>query len=113
MKKITAFFFIISLLANGVFINHAYADSINFDTLTNDKGVYYQNGTLFTGTVTGNHIGMLKNGKKEGIWQSYFDDGRLASKGEFKNGERDGEWEFYKDDCNKKETAYFKNGNLT
>jgi antitoxin component YwqK of YwqJK toxin-antitoxin module len=66
--------------------------------------------------------GTLKNGEKQGLWESFFEDGTRWSstyynsgkpngysityykngtvqyKGEYKNGERTGHWEFYLED---------------
>jgi len=36
-----------------------------------------------------------KNGELDGYWEKYFDNGNLYSKGSYINGERDGIWEEY------------------
>ena len=36
-----------------------------------------------------------KEGKKEGYWEYYYINGKLAFKGNFKNGKREGYWEVY------------------
>ena len=39
----------------------------------------------------------INTGKKEGIWEEYFDNGKLYYKGSFNNGKKDGYWEYYRD----------------
>ena len=39
--------------------------------------------------------GNYKNGKKDGDWVSYWEDGNLLAKGVYKNGEMDGDWVGY------------------
>jgi antitoxin component YwqK of YwqJK toxin-antitoxin module len=46
--------------------------------------------------VDGNRINQYDvNGKKQGIWVTYYDNGQLDTKGNYKNGLRDGVWETY------------------
>ena len=67
--------------------------------LVKRDGIYYKEFTEipFTGEITGEVQGNYKNGKKEGEWVSYDDNGQLSGKGSFKNGKRDGEWFYYHD----------------
>ena len=67
--------------------------------LVGRDGIYYKKftETPFTGKITGEVQGNYKNGKKEGEWVSYDDNGQLLGKGSFKNGKRDGEWAYYHD----------------
>ena len=60
-------------------------------------GVYYKkfSDEPFTGKITGTSQGLLKNGKEEGYWVIYHDNGQLWSKGKYKNGNREGYWEIY------------------
>jgi len=51
-----------------------------------------------TGTVTGKTQGTIKNGKKDGPWVFYHDNGQLWSKGTYKDGKRDGPWVSYSSD---------------
>ena len=46
----------------------------------------------FTGKVKGKTQGSMKNGKKDGSWIGYFDNGQLHYKGDYKNGKREGYW---------------------
>ena len=56
----------------------------------------------FTGNITGKtEQGTIKNGKKEGLWVRYYDNGQLQSKGTYKDGMFDDPW-----------VVYHKNGQL-
>lgn len=46
------------------------------------------------GIITGKGI-VLKNGKKNGFWELYYDNGNLKAKGEFINGVKKGKWLYY------------------
>ena len=36
-----------------------------------------------------------KDDKKDGLWESYYENGQLQDEGEYKDGKKDGLWEFY------------------
>ena len=38
-----------------------------------------------------------RNGLKQGLWEFYFDNGIICSKGLYKNGLKEGYWEYYED----------------
>jgi antitoxin component YwqK of YwqJK toxin-antitoxin module len=42
--------------------------------------------------------GLLKNGKREGVWQSFNTNGTLTAEASFSNGERNGIWVIYEGD---------------
>ena len=52
----------------------------------------------FTGKIEGKSQGSFKNGKQEGAWVSYHDNGQLKYKGDYKNGVREGTWVWYQKD---------------
>ena len=64
------------------------------------SGIYYKKLTEvpFTGKTTGENQGSFRNGKKDGPWVKYHDNGQLWSKGIYKDGERDGPWVSYNED---------------
>ena len=64
------------------------------------------------GTVDKKYTGTYKNDKRDGAWIYYNYDGQLSAKGNFKNGKEEGAWEFYNDDgtVNKKLTGTYKDG---
>ena len=39
--------------------------------------------------------GSYKDGKKDGVWTKWYEDGKQYSKGSYKNGLMEGEWSFY------------------
>ena len=48
--------------------------------------------------VLGYRKGNWKDGKPDGLWESYHENGQLSSKGHYKDGKRDGLWKFYYED---------------
>ena len=73
------------------------------DDLMTKDGLYYKNyyqifiGVPFTGKVTGKEQGSFRNGKKDGPWVHYEEDGQLLMKGTYKDGKEDGPWFSYHD----------------
>jgi len=53
----------------------------------------------------GNYI----NGDYDGYWEEYYGDGNTWSKGNFINGTRDGYWEFYNRDGRLDEIIFYDN----
>ena len=76
---------------------------VTIDDLVEREGIYYKKFTdiPFSGKVTGIEQGTFKNGKKEGPWVNYWDNGQLRLKGDYKNGTSDGPW-----------VSYYGNGQL-
>ena len=112
--------------------------SETLDDLVVRDGLYYKkfNEAPFSGEITGLSMGTFKNGKVDGTWVGYYDNGQLNykttftnlkmedtsvhyhkngqlwSKGNFKNGEREGVWVSYNKDGSedKMGTGTFMNG---
>ena len=63
-------------------------ESVDFKDLVERDDVYFKKLTdvPFTGKTTGDEQGTYRNGKKDGPWVTYHDNGQLTSKGTFKNG---------------------------
>jgi len=70
----------------------------------------------FSGEVQGQWQGYFLDGKKEGEWTTYHDNGQLESKGFYKDGRENSDWIFYFDNGQKatelayelgKKTGYF------
>ena len=84
------------------------------DDLVQREGIYYQKFTdfPFTGEVTGDAHGSLKNGQKDGAWVHFDENGQLNFKGNYKNGKTEGAWVKYMPDGTvwKEYTGTFKNG---
>jgi antitoxin component YwqK of YwqJK toxin-antitoxin module len=70
---------------------------VTFDDLVERNDLYYEKFTdaLFTGEVTGKEQGLIENGKREGAWISYRENGQLRYEGKYKNGFKDGAWFSY------------------
>ena len=118
MKRILAPILLLTLL----FPSLAYG--LTMDDLVERDGLYYKKFTEvpFTGKTTGQKQGSFKNGKKNGPWFIYWENGQLwekgiykdgkehgprvvyystgqlGSKGTYKNGKRDGPWVHYHGD---------------
>jgi antitoxin component YwqK of YwqJK toxin-antitoxin module len=84
------------------------------DDLVLREGIYYEKFTdvPFTGKVTGQYQGSLKNGKLEGSYVGYWDNGQLSTKGKWKNGKLEGVWVSYNKDgtLDKDWTGIYKGG---
>ena len=78
------------------------------------EGTYYKkfSEVPFTGQVEGQNQGSLKNGKQEGYWVTYHDNGQLLNKGDYKNGSQEGSWVSYHDNGQLMYKGDYKNGRL-
>ena len=86
--------------------------SVDMKDLVEREGLYYKkfSDVPFTGKTTGETQGSYKNGKKDGPFVSYHENGKLQSKGTYKNGERDGLWVRYHDNGKLSSQGTHKNG---
>ena len=93
MKQMLAPLLLLVLL----FPSLALGEEITWDDLVKREGIYYHKFTdvPFTGKTTGIKQGTFKNGKKDGPWVDYWDNGHLFSKGNYKNNLREGAWILY------------------
>ena len=57
-------------------------------------------------------LGKMKNGKKDGLWTGWDDNGQKKSEGTFKDGKWDGLWTLWYDNGQKMYDGTFKNGEL-
>ena len=75
-------------------------------------GLYYKKFTEvpFTGNITGEEKGKLKNGKSEGSWIAYWENGQLWYKGDYKNGKQEGSWVHYHENGQLMSKGDYKNG---
>ena len=87
-KTLITFFTVLFCLTSSV------GWSLEYKNLVQRDGLFYKKFTEvpFNGKVDGEYNGLIKNGKKEGSWVKYHDNGELSSKGEYKNGKREGSW---------------------
>ena len=108
MNRFLAPIFLLTLL----FSSLAIGETMN-DLMVRD-GLHYKKITdvPFTGNVTGNYQGSFRNGKEDGPWVSYWENGQLLKKGTYKDGKRDGLWFDYHADGTLWDyyTGTYKNG---
>ena len=98
------------LLLTFLFPSLAYG--VTMDDLVYRDGLYYKkfSDVPFTGKTTGKSQGSFKDGKLNGPWVSYYDDGQLAHKGTYKHGEQEGPWVSYSPNGQLFYKGTYKNG---
>ena len=91
------------LLVVLLFPSIALGEEVTMDDLVEREGLYYQKFTdvPFDGEVTGQEQGSFKDGKEDGPWVRYHDNGQLSYKGTYKDGMEEGPW-----------VRYYENGQL-
>jgi hypothetical protein len=111
MKRILAPILLLTLLFPALAFGETMDDLVQRPQWT---GLYYKKFTKvpFTGKVTGKSRGSFKDGKRDGPWVSYWDNGQLWSKGTYKDGMKVGPWVGFLQDgtVNEKDTGTFKDG---
>ena len=67
------------------------------DDLVEREGIYYEKFTdvPFSGKVTGKTTGRFVNGKFEGSFIGYYDNGQLKTRGNYVDGKSDGLWKSF------------------
>ena len=87
--------------------------SETIDDLVHRNGLYYKKFTdvPFDGEIEGIVQGRIKNGKEEGPWDAYHENGQLWYKGAYSNGEYEGPWVEYHDNGQLSYKGAYKNGN--
>ena len=95
-----------------LFPSLALGEEVTLDDLVKTDGLFYKKFTdvPFTGKITGSEQGKIKNGKKEGPWVVYHDNGQLSRKGDFKNGEEEGPLVVYYENGRLSFKGNYKNG---
>jgi antitoxin component YwqK of YwqJK toxin-antitoxin module len=91
MKKL----FLIPLLLMSLASSPTWSEELS-DLVVRDE-LYYKkfSNEPFTGHIEGKTQGYIKNGKKEGEWVNYWDNGQLFIKTTFKNGKHHGPYLSY------------------
>ena len=74
-----------------------FSETVSPDDLVVRNGIFYKKftDTPFIGEVSGRQNGTVINGKRDGFWESYYENGQLNWKGNYKNDNLDGPWEYY------------------
>ena len=83
------------------------------DDLVERDGLFYKKFTdvPFTGEITDKTAqGTFRNGKKEGPWISYYDDGQLWFNSIWKDGKKNGPWVSYHDNGQLGSKGTYKDG---
>ena len=85
------------------------------DDLVYRDDLYYKKFTdvPFTGDITEKTLqGTFRNGKKDGPWVQYYENGQLWEKGTYKDGNKEGPWVDYNRDGTvyKELTGTFRDG---
>ena len=90
----------------------ALGEVVTIDDLVKRDGLHYKKFTNvpFTGKTTGKEQGSFRNGKKDGPWIYYHDNGQLRLKETLKNGKKDGPWIYYHDNGQLNKEVTLKNG---
>jgi antitoxin component YwqK of YwqJK toxin-antitoxin module len=95
---------LVTILFVSLLSSPSLSEGISFDDLVERNGLTYKKFTdvPFTGEVGEGLVhGNFKNGKLEGPFVSYYENGQLKEKVEAKNGEPEGPW-----------VEYYENGQL-
>ena len=93
--------------------SESWADSLRMNDLVIRNDIFYEkfSDVPFTGKLSGKINGKIKNGKRNGLWTVYHDNGQLHSKGKYKNGNKEGLWEVYHRNGKLQSKGEYKNGN--
>jgi len=94
----------------------SFGETVNLEDLVLRGDTHFKKltGIPFTGDVTGKRKGKLKDGKKEGRWVTYHDNGQIASEGAYEDGKREGPWTYYNRDgtVNPEHSGTFEAGEI-
>jgi antitoxin component YwqK of YwqJK toxin-antitoxin module len=76
-----------------------FSEPVSPNDLVIRNGIFYKKFTyvLFIGDISGQQNGAIITGKRDGFWESYYENGQLNWKGNYKDDCLDGPWEYYYD----------------
>ena len=79
---------LLTILFISLLSSPSLSDEFSMGDLVLRNDLYYKKFTNvpFTGEVVGREIGKFKNGKREGYWEWYWENGQLGDKGNYKDG---------------------------
>ena len=108
MRHILTSVFLVVLLFPAL----AFGEEVTLDDLVERDGIHYKKFSTvpFTGKVTGKTQGSFRNGKEEGLWVGYHDNGQLWYKGTYKDGKSEGPWVSYHDNGQLSLKGIYKDG---
>jgi hypothetical protein len=89
-------------------------DLTSWNDLVERDGLLYKKFTdvPFTGEVTGQEQGRVKDGKEVGLWVWYQSNGQVEIKGTYKDGMKDGLWFRYYESGQLLYKETYKNGEV-
>ena len=92
----------------------SWSETLTIDDLVERDDLYYKKFTNvpFTGEISGIQSGKFKNGKRDGEWFYYHENGQLKTKGNLKDGKQDGLWEQYYGNGQLKFKGIYKDGKI-
>jgi hypothetical protein len=78
-------------------------EGVNIDDLVERGGLYYKPFTdePFTGKTVGLAQSTFRRGTRHGPFNWYYENGQLSQKGTYKDGKLEGPWVFYNEDGTK------------
>ena len=90
----------------------SWSKDVNYTDLVKRDGLWYEKFTNepFTGNSTGLKQGKVKDGKKDGEWFYYLENGQLHLKNTYKEGKKDGERLKYYDNGKLYRKGNYKDG---
>tara|TARA_B100000029_G_scaffold473775_1_gene515466 strand:- start:1062 stop:1526 length:465 start_codon:yes stop_codon:yes gene_type:complete len=107
----------LALMFSGVLIattpQSGWTETLNSRDLVKKDGIYYKafSDAPFNGKVKGRLNGRLKDGKKEGLFEIYYDNRLIKSRGYFNQGKHsDGLYESYRENGQLIIKGHYKNG---
>ena len=88
--------------------------SLTMKDLEYRDGFHYKKFTdvPFTGKIDGQFNGLIENGKREGSWVVFHQNGYLYFKGDYKNGRREGYWIVFSYDGQLWSKGKYKDGQM-
>ena len=91
-----------------------FSETVSPDDLVVRNGIFYKKFTdiPFIGEVNGRQNGTIINGKRDGFWESYFENGQLSFKGNYVNGKEEGSFEHFKENGEFEKRETWKNGKV-
>ena len=114
MKKLLPILSVLFLISVGISQN-----KVNEETLLDKDGLMYHPETkeLYSGKVFQNYLGgkpkiegFYKDGERDGLWTSWYENGQKSFEGTFKNKKRDGLWTSWYENGRKKSEKTFNDG---
>lgn len=109
---------LITILFISLLSSPSWSETVSIDELVTNPsdGLVYRKFTSvpFTGSTTPTSDnpsgGSFKKGKKHGLWETFYENGLLQTKGNYKDGKPDGLWIRYREDGDLISKGQYLNG---